>query len=129
MNQEFYNSVGQVAGGDIHNYMLNDLSGQSREEIAALLVHLRERLSDARRRIFINPIVGWMALGFLAFAVEVLSGVAFSYSWLLFGTLLLGIVVPYLFFIPIQKKYGPLVYTYRESISTVEIFQHSRGWS
>ncbi|UVM52188.1 hypothetical protein LOY38_09180 [Pseudomonas sp. B21-015] len=129
MKQEFYNSVGQVAGGDIHNYMLNDLSSQSREEIAALLVRLRGRLSDARRRILMNPIVGWMALGFLAFVIELISGVAFSYSWLLFATLFFGIVVPYLFFIPIQKKYGPLVYVYRESISTVEIFQHSRGWS
>lgn len=129
MKQEFYNSVGQVAGGDIHNYMLNDLSGQSREEIAALLAHLRERLSDVRRRILMNPIVGWMILGFVAFIFELISGIAFSYSWLLFGTLFLGIFLPYLLFIPIQKKYGPLVYAYRESISTVEIFQHSRGWS
>lgn len=129
MKQEFYNSVGQVAGGDIHNYMLNDLSGQSREEIAALLVHLHERLADARRRILLNPVVGWMTLGLLVFVIELISGVAFSYSWLLLATLFFGILVPYLFFIPIQKKYGPLVYAYRANISTVEIFQHSRGWS
>lgn len=129
MNQQFYGNVGQAAAGDIYNYMLNDLSSQSREEIAALLAHLRERLADARRKILFNPVVGWMILGFLTFLIELISGIAFSYSWLLLVTLGFGVALPYCFFIPIQKKYGPMVYAYREGICTVETFQHSRGWS
>lgn len=129
MNQQFYGNVGQAAAGDIYNYMLNDLSGQSRAEVAALLTHLRERLSDARRKILFNPVVAWMILGFLTCVIELVSGIAFSHSWLIFITFGFGLILPYYFMIPIQKKYGPMVYAYRESISTVETFQHSRGWS
>lgn len=127
-NQLFNNSVGQVAGGDINNYGIGDLTNHSREEVAELLTHLHERLADARRKIFFNPFVGWMVLGALMFVIELISGIAFSSSYLLAATIFLGVLVPYFFFMPIQKKYGRLVYTYREAIDHVLIFQHSRGW-
>lgn len=128
-NQSFNGNVGQVAGGDIYNYGLDDLASLSREQVAERLIHLRERLTDARKKIFLNPIVGWMASGVLLFFVELFSGVAFGSSMLLATTIFLGVLVPYFFFIPIQKKYGRLVYAYRASIDYVEIFQHSRGWA
>ncbi|WP_095128681.1 hypothetical protein [Pseudomonas sp. Irchel s3h14] len=128
-NQKFNGNVGQVAGGDIYNYDLNDLATKSREEVAELLTHLRERLKDARKKIMFNPIVGWMAIGALTFIAELFTGIAFGSSALLFATILLGMIVPYFLFLRIQNKYGPMVYAYRESIATVEIFQHSRGWA
>lgn len=127
-NQLFNSSVAQVAGGDINNYGIGDLTNHSREEVTELLIHLRERLSDARKKILLNPFVGWMTLGILMFFIEVFSGLAFSSSMLLVATIFLGVMLPYLFFIPVQKKYGRLVHAYRESIYYVEIFQHSRGW-
>lgn len=129
MVNQVFGSVGQVAGGDINNYGIGDLTNHSREEVAELLTHLRERLTDARKKVLLNPFVGWMALGVLMFFIEVLSGIAFSSSVLLVATIFLGVMLPYLFFIPIQKKYGRLVYAYRESIDHVQIFQHSRGWA
>jgi ABC-type xylose transport system permease subunit len=128
-NQSFNGNVGQVAGGDIYNYGLDDLASLSRDQVAERLIHLRERLSDARKKMILNPIVGWMALGILTFLVELISGIAFSSSILLLATMALGVLVPYFFFIPIQKKYGRLVYAYRASIDYIEIFQHSRGWA
>lgn len=128
MVNQVFNSVGQVAGGDINNYGIGDLTNHSREEVAELLTHLRERLTDARKKVLLNPFVGWMALGILIFFIEVFSGIAFSSSLLLVATIFLGVMLPYLFFIPIQKKYGRLVYAYREAIDLVQIFQHSRGW-
>lgn len=128
MVNQVFGSVGQVAGGDINNYGIGDLTNHSREEVAELLTHLRERLTDARKKVLLNPFVAWMALGVLMFFIEVLSGIAFSSSILLVATIFLGVMLPYLFFIPIQKKYGRLVYAYRESIDYVQIFQHSRGW-
>lgn len=129
MRMEFNGNVGQVAGGNINNYGVDDLGSLSREQVAERLVHLRERLTDARKKMILNPIVGWMALGILTFFVELFSGIAFSSSILLLATMILGVLVPYFFFIPIQKKYGRLVYAYRASIDYVEIFQHSRGWA
>lgn len=129
MTQEFNGNVGQVAGGNINNYGLHDLTQHNREELATLLVHLRERLRDARKKILMNPIVGWMILGALAFIVELVSGSAFGSPLLLFATIFTGMILPYFFFVRIQQKYGPLVYAYRESITNVEIFQHSRGWA
>jgi ABC-type xylose transport system permease subunit len=129
MRMEFNGNVGQVAGGNINNYGVDDLGSLSREQVAERLVHLRERLTDARKKMILNPIVGWMALGILTFFVELFSGIAFSSSILLLATMVLGVLVPYFFFIPIQKKYGRLVYAYRASIDYVEIFQHSRGWA
>lgn len=126
---EFHGNFGQVAGGNIYNYGIGDLTDYSREEVAELLTHLRERLTDARKKVLLNPFVGWMALGILMFFIEVFSGIAFLYSLLLVATIFLGVMLPYLFFIPIQKKYGRLVYAYRESIYHVQIFQHSRGWA
>ncbi|MGU3349944.1 hypothetical protein [Pseudomonas monsensis] len=128
MVNQVFDSVGQVAGGDINNYGIGDLSNHSREEVAELLTHLRERLTDARKKVLLNPFVGWMVLGILIFFIEVFSGIAFSSSLLLVATIFLGVMLPYLFFIPIQKKYGRLVYAYREAIDLVQIFQHSRGW-
>lgn len=129
MVNQVFGSVGQVAGGDINNYGIGDLSNHSREEVAEILTHLRERLTDARKKLLLNPFVGWMALGILMFLIEVFSGIAFSSSVLLVATIFLGVMLPYLFFIPIQKKYGRLVYAYRQSIDYVQIFQHSRGWA
>lgn len=128
-DMDFNGAVGQVAGGNINNYGMDDLSSRSREEVSELLVHLRERLRDARKKLILNPVVGWMVLGFFAFLIELFSGIAFSSSTLLAATIFLGILMPYLLFIPKQKKYGRLVYTYRECIDHIEIFQHSRGWA
>jgi ABC-type xylose transport system permease subunit len=128
-NQSFNGDVGQVAGGNINNYGLDDLTSRSREEVTELLIHLRERLADARKKMIFNPIVGWMVLGALTFLIELFSGIAFASSIVLVTTIFLGILVPYFFFMPIQKKYGRLVYAYRQSIAHVEIFQHSRGWA
>lgn len=129
MGMEFNGNVGQVAGGNINNYGVDDLASLTRDQVADRLIHLRERLTDARKKMILNPIVSWMALGILTFLVELFSGIAFSSSILLLATMVLGVLVPYFFFIPIQKKYGRLVYAYRESIDYVEIFQHSRGWA
>lgn len=126
---EFNGNVGQVAGGDIHNYGLDDLTSRSREEVAQLLIHLRERLRDARRKILFNPIVGWMIFGALTFLMELFSGFAFGTPILLATTIFIGMLLPYFFFLRIQQKYGPMVYSYRQSITTVEIYQHSRGWA
>ncbi|AIC20192.1 hypothetical protein EY04_15150 [Pseudomonas chlororaphis] len=126
---EFHGSFGQVAGGNIYNYGLDDLNSRSREEVAEFLTHLRERLADARRKMILNPIVGWMALGALAFIIELFSGIAFTSSILLVATFFFGMILPYFFFIPLQNKYGQMVYAYRQSIAQVEIFQHSRGWA
>lgn len=87
---EFHGNFGQVAGGNIYNYGLDDLTSRSREELAELLAHLRERLADARRKMILNPIVGWMALGALAFIIELFSGIAFTSSILLVATFFLG---------------------------------------
>jgi len=129
MAQEFNGNVGQVAGGDINNYGLHDLTQYSREELAMLLIHLRERLRDARKKILLNPVVGWMTLGALVFGAELIFASAFVSPLLLFATIFIGMILPYFFFIRIQQKYGPLVYAYRESIRNVEIFLHSRGWA
>jgi predicted phage tail protein len=129
MGMEFNGNVGQVAGGDIHNYALDDLTSRSREEVVQLLIHLRERLSDARRKIIFNPIVGWMALGALTFLAELFTGLALGTPIMLFATILIGMILPYFFFLRIQHKYGPIVYAYRQNIATVEIYQHSRGWA
>ncbi|MFJ2713437.1 hypothetical protein ACIOZM_21525 [Pseudomonas sp. NPDC087346] len=128
-NQSFNGDVGQVSGGDIHNYGVGDLTSQSREQVADLLIHLRERLKDARRKTIFNPIVGWMVLGALTFLIELFSGIVLGYPILLAATILFGMIVPYFLFLRVERKYGPMVYAYRESIATVEIFQHSRGWA
>lgn len=129
MRMEFNGNVGQVAGGDIYNYGLDDLASLSREQVTERLIHLRERLTDARKKMLLNPIVVWMGLGFLMVFIEIFSGVTFRDSMLFLVTIFLGVTVPCLLFIPIQKKYGRLVYAYRASIDYVEIFQHSRGWA
>lgn len=129
MEMEFNGNVGQVAGGDIYNYGVGDLTGQSREEVAKLLTRLRERLKDARKKMIFNPIVGWMVVGALTFFIELFSGIALEYPILLAATILIGMIVPYFFFLRIERKYGPMVYAYRESIATVEMYQHSRGWA
>jgi hypothetical protein len=129
MEMEFNGNVGQVAGGDIHNYGVGDLTSQSRDEVADLLIHLRERLKDARKKLIFNPIVGWMSLGAVTFFIELFSGIAFSSSMLLAATILIGMIVPYFLFLRIQRRYGPMMYAYQESIATVEIYQHSRGWA
>lgn len=125
---EFYGAVGQVAGGNIINYGSDDLSNRTREEVSDLLIHLRERLRDARKKLLINPIVGWMALGFLAIFTELFLGVALSWT-LIVSTAFLGVLVPYLLFMPIQSKYGRLIHVYRANIHYIEVFQHSRGWA
>ncbi|WPN60400.1 hypothetical protein [Pseudomonas sp. P9_31] len=129
-NQSFNSEVGQVAGGDIiNNYGLDDLTGKSREQVAQVLVELRERLTDAQKKIFLNPLTGWMALGAMSFLIEMFSGIAFTSPLLIAATMFFGVLVPYFFFMPRQRKYGRLVYEYRESIDYVEIYQHRRGWS
>jgi len=109
---DFNGNVGQVAGGDIYNYGVGDLTYHSREQVAELLIHLRKRLKDARRKTLFNPLVGWMVLGALTFLIELFSDIVLGYPLLIAATIL----------------YGPMIYAYRESITTVEIFQHSRGW-
>ncbi|PTT02726.1 hypothetical protein [Pseudomonas sp. HMWF006] len=129
-NQSFNGEVGQVAGGNIiNNYGLDDLAGKSREEVAQLLIVLLGRLADARKKIYFNPLAGWMVLGAVTFIIELISGVAFTSPMLIAATMFFGVLVPYFLFIPKQRKYGRLVYTYRECIDYIEIFQHSRGWS
>ncbi|KII30056.1 hypothetical protein [Pseudomonas fluorescens] len=129
-NQSFNSDVGQVAGGNIiNNYGLDDLADKNREQVAQVLIELRERLKDAQKKIYINPLTGWMALGAMSFLIEVFSGIAFTSPMLIAGTMFFGVLVPYCLFIPKQRKYGRLVYTYLERIDYVEIFQHRRGWS
>ncbi|MGF6098877.1 hypothetical protein [Pseudomonas sp. 18175] len=123
----FNGPVGQVAAGDIRNDM-GDLSDLSRNEVAALKQHLTERLADARKKILINPVVCWMLLGGVVALTMMLTGQAFEHSWRFFFAMLVGVIGPYFFFIPIQKKYGPLVFAYRANIQQIEIFQHRHGW-
>lgn len=129
-NQSFNGEVGQVAGGNIiNNFDMDGLADKSREDVAQLLNELRERLADARKRIFFNPLTGWMTFGAVTFLIELFSGIAFTHHLVIPATMLFGVLVPYILFLPKQRKYGRLVYTYRECIDYVEIFQHRRGWS
>jgi hypothetical protein len=127
-HQNFHNTVGQVAGGNINNYGVNDLTILTRQEVETLRLHLIERLADARKRILYNPIVGWMVTGAIIMFIEIFTGLAMQHAWALFVTLLTGLLLPYFFFIPIQRKYGPLVHAYRDHIQYIETYQHSRSW-
>lgn len=127
-HQRFYRPVGQVAGGDINNYGFDNLSELSQQELEDLRLHMLERLSDARKRIIYNPIVAWMTAGVIATLIAITSGLAMQHSWVLLATVLAGVLLPYMFFLPIQRKYGPLVHAYRANIQYIETYQHSRGW-
>lgn len=126
-SQYFYGPAGQVAGNDIHNYGVDELSNLSKDQLLVGLIHCRERLADVRRRLFINPVVAWLFAAAIVTAVMVFTGNVFSHSTVFWVVLLFGLVVPRFFYIPITRKYGPMVHAYREAIVRIEFVLHSRG--
>lgn len=128
MSQEFHGSVGQVAAGDIHNYGFDELAMLDERQLRAGLIHSKERLSDVRKRMFINPIAAWYLVATIVASIMVITGKVFSHSQIFWCVLMFGLVVPRFLYIPIARKYGPMVSAYRDGIARIEFVLHSRGW-
>lgn len=127
MSQQIHGNVGQVAAGDIYNFGLDELALLNESQLRVGLAHCQERLSNVRRRMIFNPVVAWFLVAVIAFGLLVVTGLAFSHSMVLWGLLMIGLVAPRFFYIPIARKYGPMVQAYRAGISRIEFVLHSRG--
>jgi hypothetical protein len=128
-DQTFLGGVGQVAAGDINNYGTQDLADLNRDQVAEHLLRIQERLKDARRKVLFNPAVIWMAIGAAVLITMVLTGFFFGHTAVFAATFFLGLTLPWFFVISLQRRYGPMIFAYRQEISRIEILQHSRGWA